>query len=324
MFPMLEDGVTLFVDQGRRGKQYFARNGKGEACRISRAMYLALRKADGTRPFAVPGMDDGSIEDTIDNLKREGLIRTKRLADADGVFGRFTLFPLRKCSNATREACKLMNAMLPVVAMISMALGVLARCVWGWKPGQDFNLLIYLACIFSTMVLHEAGHAVAALAYGYRVSEAGVLVVGVLPVGAYVAHNRKEGESRRRLLQLAMAGIEVQLLVIGALLVGASQCDSLTNTFNTAAMVHVLEVVGNLMPYGGSDGQKSLEALLGVDDICGRARKWARSRKWRRKLLRSGPAGVVCYGILAFTYYAKWVFAVVLVIGAVVVFRPYF
>lgn len=324
MYPMLEDGVTLFIDRGRRRKQYFVRNGRGESFRISRAMYTALRKADGTRPFAVPGMDDDDVGNTIDKLRRKGLIRTTRLAGADEEFKRFTLLPLRRCNKSTREACKLMNVMLPVVAVISMALGVLARCVWGWEPGYDFNLPIYLVCVFGTLVLHEMGHAVAALAYGYRVSEAGVLVIGVLPVGAYVAHNRKEGESRRRLLQLAMAGIEVQLLVIGALLVGASQCDSLTNTFNTAAMVHVLEVVGNLMPYGGSDGQKSLEALLGVDDICGRARKWARSRKWRRKLLRSGPAGVVCYGILAFTYYAKWVFAVVLVIGAVVVFRPYF
>ena len=142
MYPMLEDGVTLFIDRGRRRKQYFAQNGRGESFRISRAIYTALRKADGTRPFAVPGMDEDKVYVAINELKREGLIRTTRLARADETHKRFTLFPLRRCTKATREACKLMNVTLPVVAMISMALGVLARCVWDGSRGM------ILTCLF--------------------------------------------------------------------------------------------------------------------------------------------------------------------------------
>ena len=81
MYPMLCDGVGFRVEK-EKGKpnRFFVENADGDEFRISRTLFNALQKADGTRPLCLP--DHG--EKLLPELKRNGLIHTSRFVK--GVF----------------------------------------------------------------------------------------------------------------------------------------------------------------------------------------------------------------------------------------------
>ena len=50
--------------------------------------------------------------------------------------------------------------------------------------GDVFDLFVYYGMLAMSLLSHECGHLVVDLAYGYNISELGVLLFGVFPAGA--------------------------------------------------------------------------------------------------------------------------------------------
>lgn len=199
-----------------------------------------------------------------------------------------------------RPLCKLLNAVLPVSSILTFILGV-SFLFWqnsGRIPMDDYSLLLYYALVLVSMFVHEAAHLITAVAFGFPVSEAGVIFyLKVLPACLYVGHGRKKNATKGEEIQLALAGIEANLLAAGLFLLIAVLWDEQNATFFTAAITNISFIIANLIPAKGleDDGEVALNHLFEVKRIYPAAKKCVRSKKRRRKLIRSaGLAGIAC------------------------------
>lgn len=199
-----------------------------------------------------------------------------------------------------RPLCKLLNAVLPVSSILIFILGV-SFLFWQYSgriPMDDYSLLLYYALVLVSMFVHEAAHLITAVAFGFPVSEAGVIFcLKVLPACLYVGHGRKKNATKGEEIQLALAGIEANLLAAGLFLLIAVLWDEQNATFFTAAVTNIFFIIANLIPAKGleDDGEVALNHLFEVKRIYPVAKKCVRNRKHRRKLIRSaGLAGIAC------------------------------
>lgn len=83
----------------------------------------------------------------------------------------------------------------------------------GTDTGCHFNWWLYYSLLVCSLAMHEAGHLVAGIAYGYKISDTGILLLGIFPIGAYVAHEDKIDASRSEKVQFALVGVEINLLI---------------------------------------------------------------------------------------------------------------
>ena len=189
MYPVLKEGVSIgtFRYEGSDATHYYIENADGVEFEISRRLWDALLKADGTRPLDLP--DNGRR--ILPKLKRHGLVRTSRFVQDDGLFNRFILFPIGNRLQAGRLIFKSLNAALPAVAILIFAIGIYVTTTEGEGSGYNFSWWLYYGLIALSLALHELGHLIAGLAYGYNISDTGILLLGIIPFGAYVAHEDK-------------------------------------------------------------------------------------------------------------------------------------
>ena len=202
-----------------------------------------------------------------------------------------------------RPLCKLLNTVLPVSSILTFILGV-SFLFWqnsGRIPMDDYSILLYYALVLASLFVHEAAHLISAVAFGYPVSEAGVIFyLKVLPACLYVGHGRKKNATKGEEIQLALAGIEANLLAAGLFLLIAVLWDEQNATFFTAAVTNFIIIIANLIPAKGleDDGEVALNHLFEVKSIYPVAKKCVRSKKRRRKLIRSaGLAGIACIAL---------------------------
>ena len=202
-----------------------------------------------------------------------------------------------------RPLCKLLNAVLPVSSILTFIIGVVLL-FWqnsGRIPMDDYSILLYYALVLASLFVHEAAHLISAVAFGYPVSEAGVIFyLKIFPACLYVGHGRKKNATKGEEIQLALAGIEANLLATGLFLLTAVLWDEQNATFFTAAITNICIIVANLIPAKGleDDGEVALNNLFEVRSIYPVAKKCVRSKKRRRKLIRSaGLAGIACIAL---------------------------
>ena len=202
-----------------------------------------------------------------------------------------------------RPLCKLINAVLPASSILTFIIGVVLL-FWqnsGRIPMDDYSLLLYYALVLASLFVHEAAHLISAIAFGYPVSEAGVIFyLKIFPACLYVGHGRKKNATKGEEIQLALAGIEANLLATGLFLLTAVLWDEQNATFFTAAITNICIIIANLIPAKGleDDGEVALNNLFEVKSIYPVAKKCVRSKKRRRKLIRSaGLAGIACIAL---------------------------
>ena len=299
MYTVLKEGVSIgtFQYEGSDTTHYYIENIDGEEFEISHRLWDALLQADGTRPLNLP--NNGSR--VLPKLKRLGLVRTSRFVRDDGIFNRFILLPIGSRSKKTRLICKAINAALPVVSALIFAISVFLMKSNGTATGYHFSCWLYYGLLICSLALHEVGHFVAGLAYGYKISDIGILLLGIVPIGAYVAHEDKKDASRFEKVQFALAGVEMNLLIAGICLLMAMQYYSLSLVLVSVANTNVVLASVNLLPASGLDGESALSAVFEVNSIGEVAKKWLLNKKRRQKLLRSGFTGYACYCVFTFT-----------------------
>lgn len=303
MYPVLKEGVSIgtFQYEGSDTTRYYIENADGEEFEISHRLSDALLQADGTHPLNLP--NNGSR--VLAKLKRLGLVRTSRFVRDDGIFNRFILLPIGSRRQNNRLICKAINAALPVVSALIFAIRVYLMKASAVDTGYHFSWWLYYGLLICSVALHEVGHLVAGLAYGYKISDTGILLLGIILIGAYVAHEDKKDASRSEKVQFALAGVEMNLLIAGICLLIAMQYYPLSLVLVSVANINVVLAGINLLPASGLDGESALSAIFGVNNISEVAKKWLFNKKGRQKLLRSGFSGYACYCVFAFTMISK-------------------
>ena len=139
--------------------------------------------------------------------------------------------------------------------------------IWGIEEHALLNYLLgNIGGIFLGMILHEAAHAFACLSDRYgRVFEAGFMLNGVLP-GAYVLLNESEIKSRLKRAQINLAGVEMNLLLSGILMIlmtSGSFFGEWINAMLYAVIQNVFLALINLTFAEGLDGEHTISTLLG-------------------------------------------------------------
>ena len=74
MYPVLKEGVSIgtFHYEGSDTIHYYIENADGEEFEISRRLWDALLKADGTRPLDLPDNGQGLQQDDAEIAQRVG------------------------------------------------------------------------------------------------------------------------------------------------------------------------------------------------------------------------------------------------------------
>ena len=303
MYPVLKEGTTMgtFRYRDSADEHCYIENEDGEEFEISPTVWKALWKADGTRPLDLPG---GGRE-MIPLLKELGLVRTSRFVREDGVFNRFVLFPVRNGEHRRYAPARAVNAILPAASVLLFALGIILAVPGRIVTGGSLDPWLYGGMLAASIALHEAGHLAAGRAYGYRINDTGLLLAGIVPIGAYVSYEEKDTASRKEKIQFSLAGIEMNLLLAGLCLITARLCSSVALTMLLTAAVNTILAGLNILPISGLDGESALSALLEVESISEIARRCLTDRRCRREMFRSGPAGFGCACLFALIVMTK-------------------
>lgn len=318
MYPVLKEGVSIgtFQYEGSDINHYYIENADGEEFEISHRLWDALLQADGTRPLNLP--DNGRR--ILPKLKKNGLVRTSRFVQDDGIFNRFILFPIANRMQASRLVFKAINAALPAVSILIFAIGIYATASEGEDSGYNFSWWLYYGLIALSLAFHELGHLVAGLAYGYKINDTGILLLGIIPLGAYIAHEDKKDATKAEKMQFALAGVEVNLLIAGICLLLATQYYQWSLTMLSVANVNVILAGVNLLPASGLDGESALSAVCGINSISEVARKWLTNKNHRQKLLRAGLPGYACFCVFSITLISKVILWLLIGLDVVSVF----
>lgn len=304
MHPILKEGTSLGCYQEGEHTFYFAENAEGDDFVISPRLYNALKTADGTHPLELP--DRG--RQLLPRLKEAGLVQTSRFVRSNGLINRFILFPISRQSRGS-PVCGCINALLPPLAVLVFLLGVWLMQANRVFTGYQFSMPLYYCLIAFSVCFHEWGHFIASRAFGYRVYDVGLILLVVIPIGAYVSYENRQDKRWKR-AQLCLAGIEADLLLAGICLVltALAPNHSLASLLVATANFNVVLAITNLVPISGLDGETALSAILGLDSAANSAKRWVLKSRLRKRLLHHGPRGwLIFVGFLALLL-AKWSF----------------
>lgn len=316
MYPMLKEGITLgtFSYEGSDETHYFVENDEGGEFEISYELYKALVHADGTKPLRIRHCSE---KKTVEELKRLGIIRTSRFVSDDGIFNRFILLPIGSRARKYRPLCVLANQLLSFLSILIFVIGMVLYLTTEEVVYFEFNTVLYYGLIVLSLAAHEMGHLIAGISAKYKFSDAGILLLGVFPIGAYVAHEEKTNATKMEKLKLALSGIILNLLIAGTLFIGSVLCSTTDYTYIAAAQINCILAAVNLLPAEGLDGESALSALLGVESISETAKKWIMNTKHRRKLFNSGFTGYASFCLFGFIMLSKVLFWVLIVGDAI-------
>ena len=137
-----------------------------------------------------------------------------------------------------------------------------------------FAAVITALLFFTSLILHELGHAVVAMKHGIPVYSITLFIFGG------VARIGREPDSARAEFQVAIAGplVSVALSVFFFLLYGLTltHFDRAATIFETLVLVNLVIAVFNLLPGFPLDGGRVLRAAVWkVTGDRGRAHRWA-------------------------------------------------
>ena len=165
------------------------------------------------------------------------------LCEDGKVYYGLTLVTFGEGVQKARPLCRLLNAALPAGSVLTFLIGA-ALLFWQNSdrvPVDNYSLLFYFALVIASMIAHEAAHLIAAVAFGYPVSEAGVIFyLKILPACLYVGHGLKKNATKGEEIQLALAGIEANLLAAGLLFLAAALWEDQSMTFFAGRPEHDL------------------------------------------------------------------------------------
>lgn len=250
-----------------------------------------MRQLDGhTDPFSLAGeLEREEIAQLMTFLRNNKLIR---FGTGIRAAGGMLLMPLwkPKDSGKLKMTAKALNTALMLLWLPVFILGVILFTKNILNIGFHAYLAGY-AGILVGLVLHEMGHAVAAIAYGAPVAEAGFLIAYLIFPGGYVMMDKEFVKNRLQRVQIDAAGVESNMLLAGCFLLLSVPFPALGGIFMTAALTNVVLAFFNFSAMGGFDGMNVLGELLGHTKYTKTSGEILFSKAERKKLVRRGLAG---------------------------------
>lgn len=144
--------------------------------------------------------------------------------------------------------------------------------IWGMQNNVVLNFLLgNIGGIVLGVISHETAHAIACLSdRNGRFIEAGIMKRnGIIP-GAYVLIDDIDIKSRLKKLQINLAGIEMNLLLSGVIMILMTS-EGFLDKWKIAmlyAMIHnILQALINIIPVHGLDGEQVISTLLDVSVV---------------------------------------------------------
>ncbi len=316
MYPLLKDGVTLgqFVTERDEPAGFFAENAQGETFEISEELYHLLLKADGTHAVFGEGMSPARTGALLRRLKQAGILTTSRLQPGFP-FSRFLLLPVGKRGARLKGPCAALNRALPWVCLMMTAAGVtgLGHALERF-PLEGYLCPATVALFLCCLALHEAGHFCAAVAYDCEVSDVGVLLVGLLPVGAYVCHSTPP-ESRAEHVQLTLAGVEMNLVLMGLFSLLTYLPGAPGEVFAVVCLWNLMVTLLNLLPTAGLDGEAAISAWLELPSFGDFVTEVLRRPETRSLMLHGGLEGLFWLGVCLLQLLSRVVLVLLFLFG---------
>ena len=226
-----------------------------------------VTQLDGKRdPYRIrSGMTREEVDEVLDFLRKEGLLRRSRLLLHTGGSFFWTLLTTPR-GREPRLAADVCNTLLTVLFLPVFAAGLI---VFLREPpeliGSRYLPGILLGLALG-MPLHELSHAAACLAYGGQLFEMGLVCRWLIP-GAYVLVDTRPVHDSRRLAQIDAAGIESNLLLTGLFLMLSAGSGSGGLLWFLAALTNFELALINLMLVRGLDGLGILSHLTGIEGL---------------------------------------------------------
>lgn len=292
-FPML----CRWLDIRKDGETYRIRNTLTEeefvCTEYGDEDFIAfIRWLDGkTDPYRIPcRYSREMIAGILQQLKECGLIRTSRWLNRSVANPAYSLFiPKRKSVNPL--PFRILSGLMILLLCPSLltAFVDLPRVLEAVRSVSIPGLLC--GSVLGT-ALHEAGHAVAALACGGQVFEFGIALNDLVVPGAYALIERKEHTSLWQDLQIDAAGIETNVLLGGLFFHLALRIPAWVDFFTMAGIINLTMMLLNLAGIMGCDGAHILGRLLGIRGEAGeKAGDVLLHRDQREYWLEKGIAG---------------------------------
>ncbi len=260
------------------------------------------RQLRGQDPFLLADQySRADIQEMLDSLEDFGLLRHSRVWGKRKGNISYTLWIPRRVRTHS-FAPKILNYLLLVSFLPILALGIWLFSNHIWDVLLDYNTLTYFAGLpFGLavgIILHEAGHFTAARCYGAYVFEAGAGLTHYMPC-FYVVIDDTPVKRVLQKVQIDLAGIEMNLLVTGIMLLLASTTGSAGIFFFGAAMSNSIMCLMNCLGCFGLDGMNVICELLGAKSAAFTAREIVGKKELRQGLRRKGITGAaelaVCY-----------------------------
>lgn len=265
-------------------------------------VYFLTRLTGNRDPFEVEGYSRSEVRQLLEFLDSNSLIRTEgRTFLSDWGVKMYTIFvPERHRTRSMLPA--LCNGLLMLSWLPVLLFGIQRFVTRIASVETDYMIVGTILFLAVSMVLHEAAHAMACLAYGGSLFEAGIMWQYVYP-GAYVLVDTENITSRWKRIQINAAGVEMNFLLTGVFLSLASYGGMLSGIWMIAGINNFLLAIVNLSFINGMDGCTILAELFGTDNLVDRAKEMIRYPYFRKPVLKKGINGkamIVTGAILLF------------------------
>ncbi len=254
-----------------------------------------IRQLDGkTDPYSIQcpySYQERTI--ILDELTKLGLIRRGRwLNKSLSCLAYSLIIPRKQKTNSL--LLKLLNVVLYLSFLPTFILGFSSfissfytfHLVQISMPGIVIGLLLGIIC-------HECAHAIASLAYGGTVYEAGVMLSNLVIPGAYVITKDAGDLSAAKRIQIVAGGPEANLILSGAAFSLLSKNPNMADFYFCIALINLGLAFLNLVLRQGNDGCHILSYLFGAEseDIVNVAKDTVIHKINRMKLYHSGSVG---------------------------------
>lgn len=273
-FPCMSNWVTL----KRTSDGVIARNGAtDDETLLSEREARYLKSLNGDRDiFKIKGYSRNECVKYYEHLDACLLIRDEgRTMELDGAHIHTVYIPNRKSTNSIIP--KILNFLLLISFLPVLFYGIYLiidkGVYWGDADAFFINMVLgYGLGIGAGVVLHEIGHATACLSYQGKLFEVGIMTKGIMP-GAYVLIDDYGIDSRLKKTQINMAGIEMNLLIAGLMMIMMVKVDATSCLFRYKIAMYYIAIQNifgallNICLTEGLDGEHTISSLMGTSVV---------------------------------------------------------
>ncbi len=264
-----------------------------------------IKKLDGkTSPYQIKTtLSDKKINEIMVSLFENDLIRLNKIHKTSDALMKTIWIP--KSARKLSVVAEIWNKLLLYLWIPVLIIGLFVFNNNWLSINYDCNILWgNILGLITGIVLHEFGHAMAAVSYKGKFFEMGVMLMYHILPAAYVFIDNSIVKKRMQRIQIFAAGIETNFLLSGLFLILASVFPQIGGNFFVAAINNMLLALINAMFINGLDGCAIMSELMSETDLIGKIKTVIKNKLVRKQMRKWGLSGhatiAVCYILAVF------------------------